>query len=341
MKICVISTPIFPCPPSGYSGLEFLAWQQTVGLANKGHDVTLIAPQGSQVPDGVKLHATTLHESEKQAYSGYWQILPNSECVIDHSWQKWSNTLKMEGKLNAPILNWLHAPVNAMYQSPPPIDKPCLVCISEDQAKHTQEHLKCKTQTCYNGVDVDFYKPLNKKRNDRYLFLARFSHIKGPDIAVDVFKNCNLPLDMVGDDTITGEPELTRSIKENCALLPKLRYIGSQNRHECFLWFNANKALIHPIMRYREPFGLAPVEAQLCGMPVIAWNNGAMSETIKHGETGFLVNSQQEMEDIIASNAVDDIKHENCREWASQFSYNNMINRVEQLCNMAVETGGW
>ena len=51
-------------------------------------------------------------------------------------------------------------------------------------------------------------------------------------------------------------------------------------------------------MLYREPFGLAPVEAQLCGMPVIAWDNGAMRETIKHGETGFLVKTQQEMEDL-------------------------------------------
>jgi len=341
MKICIISTPIFTCPPPGYSGLEFLAWQQAVGLANKGHEVTLIAPHGSQVPDNVKLHGTTLGESEKQAYSGYWQMLPTFECIVDNSWQKWSNTLKMEGLLNVPILNWLHAPVDTMYQSPPPIDKPCLVCISKDQAKHTEEHLKCKAQVCYNGVDVDFYKPLNKKRNDRYLFLARFSYIKGPDIAVNVAKNCNIPLDMVGDDTITGEPELTRLIKENCALLPKLRFIGPQDRHKCSLWFNLNKALIHPVARYREPFGLAPVEAQLCGMPVIAWNNGAMSETIKHGETGFIINTQQEMEDVIVSNAINDIKHEHCREWASQFSYKNMIDRVEELCTIAVETGGW
>jgi glycosyltransferase involved in cell wall biosynthesis len=122
---------------------------------------------------------------------------------------------------------------------------------------------------------------------------------------------------------------------------PNLRYIGHQDRGECVNWFNSNKALLHPNLNFREPFGLAPVEAQLCGMPVIAWDNGAMRETIKHGETGFLVKTQNEMEDLIRSDAVSKIKSSNCIEWARQFSYENMVNRYEELCHEAIDTGGW
>ena len=341
MKICVVSTTVIPCPPPGYAGLEQLAWQQAVGLANKGHEVTLIAPQGSTVPSNVSLHETVLRESEKNAYKKYWSSLPGYDAIIDHSWEKWSYILKMEGKLSAPILGVLHAPVHTMYNSPPPVDKPCMVAISKDQAQAAKEHLKVSVEVSYNGVDIDFYKPTNTSKNNRYLFLARISTIKGPDIAVNVAKSTHINLDLVGDDTLTGEPELVNNIKQECIVNPNLRYIGPQSRENCVFWFNSNKALLHPNMRFREPFGLAPVEAQLCGMPVIAWDNGAMRETIVHGETGFLVNSESEICDLIRSDAVASINPNRCREWASGFSYKNMIDRYDELCKLAIDTGGW
>jgi glycosyltransferase involved in cell wall biosynthesis len=76
-------------------------------------------------------------------------------------------------------------------------------------------------------------------------------------------------------------------------------------------------------------------------MPVIAWNYGAMSETILNNETGFLVNSQEEIEELIKTDAVSQIKPKNCTNWAQKFSYESMINRVEEICFEAIETGGW
>lgn len=341
MKICVISTTVMPCPPKGYAGLEQLAWQRAVGLANKGHQVTLIAAQGSTVPNNVTLHETELRVEEKKAYSGYWNKLKEFDVIIDDSWQKWSYILKMEGQLHAPILGVLHAPIHTMYLTPPPVPKPCLVAISQDQSSAVSINLKVNAKVAYNGVDVDFYKPSNQNRNDRYLFLARISSIKGPDIAVNVAKTCKIGLDLVGDDKLTGEPQLTDLIQSECIKNPNLRYIGPQDRIDCVQWFNKNKALLHPNKNYKEPFGLAPVESQLCGMPVIAWNNGAMRETIKHEETGFLVDTQEEMEELIKTNAVANINPNRCREWASQFSYENMINRYEVLCEEALNGGGW
>ena len=339
MKICVISTTILPCPPTGYAGLEMISWQCAEGLYLKGHDVTLIAPKGSKT--NAKLHETTLGESERQAYSGYWQKLPSFDVIIDHSWEKWSYILKMEGRLNAPVLGVLHAPVETMYHTPPSVPKPCFISISKDQAEACRSHLKCESRTSYNGVDLSFYSNKGKKRNNRYLFLARISTIKGPHLAISAANNCGIGLDLVGDDRITGEPELLRHVKDACTISPLLRYIGHQDRSECVEWFNHNKALLHPNMLYREPFGLAPIEAQLCGMPVIAWDNGAMRETVKHGETGYLVKTQEEMESYIKADAVAKIRQDHCIEWARQFSFENMVNRYESLCQEAIETGGW
>jgi len=339
MKICVISTTVIKCPPDGYAGLEMISWQCANGLHKKGHEVTLIAPKESTTE--TELHGTTLGEKERYAYLGYVEKLKEFDVIIDHSWEKWSYVAKMQGVIKCPVLGVLHAPIHTMYNEVPPVEKPCFVTISNDQGDACKEHLKLETRTVYNGVDVDFYKNLKKKRNDRYLFLARISTIKGPHIACNVAITTGVNLDLVGDDTLTGEPQLVTEVKNACNVNPNLRYVGPQSRAECVEWFNRNKALLHPNQQFREPFGLAPVESQLCGMPVIAWDNGAMRETIKHGETGFLVTSKEEIDELVKSNAVASIKPENCREWASQFSYENMVENYEKVCLEAVETGGW
>lgn len=346
MKICVISSMVFPVPPPGYSGLEQLAWQQAEGLARKGHEVTLIAPEGSRCD-----HAKLLMPGppggidEKTAYGRYWQELLKFDVIIDSSWQKWAYILKQEGRLKAPVLGVMHAPVNTMLSSPPPVDRGCVVCISKDQASHYEALFSKPARVAYNGVDTKFYQAIHGvKRTNRFLFLARFSTIKGPDTAIKVCREAGVGLDLVGDTSITNEPALL----EQCRVLcdgRQVRMVGPATRGECVRWFTQAHALIHPNERFREPFGLAPVESMGCGCPVIAWDYGAMRETIKHGETGFLANSYESLLAYIrAFNEKTEhglaVMRENCRDWALQFSFENMINRYEELCNEAI-AGGW
>jgi glycosyltransferase involved in cell wall biosynthesis len=342
LKIMVISTTVYPCPPPAYSGLEMVAYLQAVGLARRGHTVTLVAPHTSPPPpEGVILWRSTLGEPEGQAYNyGYHPEVLKQDVIIDNSWEKWSYMAKIQGKTNIPILGVCHAPCNTMYQTPPPLVHPCLVCISKDHSVGAMESWGMPARTAYDGVDVDFYRALpNIQRNDRYLFLARMSKIKGPQIATDVARKLRIPLDLVGDDKFTNEPQLSQRLIAQA--VNNITYHGGVSRERCVEFFSKNKALLHMNLLFREPFGLAPVEAQLCGMPVIAYDNGAMRETIKHGETGFLVKSQEEVEELIKTDAVASIKPEACREWASQFSVKAMVDRYEELIYEALDTGGW
>ena len=341
MKILVVSTPIFKCPPSGYSGLEAIAYHTAVGLASRGHEVAVVAPEGSSCGN-VELIPTGPERSisEKRAYDKYWHRLLEFDAIVDHSWEKWSYILKMEGKLKAPILGVLHAPVNTMYAEYPPVEKPCMVCISHDQASHLHSLHGVESKVCYNGVDVDYYKSSGIPKTDRFLFLARFSTIKGPLLAIEASRKAGASLDLVGDSTITNEPEyLDRCYRNSDG--SQIKIVGPATRGECVHWFSRARAFLHPNKQFREPIGLAPVEAALTGLPVIAWDNGAMRETVKHGESGFLVKSVEHMAELIRNNADKDIKPESCREWASQFSIQKMVERYEQLCVEAVEGGGW
>ena len=357
MKICVISSTVFPCPPLGYAGLEMIAWECARGLAKKGHDVTLIAPAGSSCPGVDVFQCLPPGHGEEQAYGGcvlkdannndvrwpgYWSKLlefNDGGVLIDHSWQKWCYELKREGRLTAPILGVCHAPIQTMYGVLPPVEHPCFVCISQDQKAHFDAlHSPRTARFVYNGCDVGFYKPINVPRSNRFLFLARFSTIKGPDLAIEACKKAGVGLDLIGDTSITNEPALY----EHCKRLAdgeQIKIIGSVPRGETVWWYSQAHALLHPNQRFREPFGLAPVEAMLCGCPVIAWRYGAMPETIVPGETGLLCES---MDDLVThiktlSKVLKPEDRPRCRDWAMQFSIDKMVDGYEALCYEALK----
>ncbi|RJQ27031.1 glycosyltransferase [Candidatus Parcubacteria bacterium] len=369
MKVGVISTTIFKLPIAGYGGLEVVAWHCARGLAEMGHDVYLFCPNDSIcpnvtiVPFGV---AGTINEHEayggyrelknqegqivRNAWGGYWPHLLQMDCIIDHSWQKYAYLLKMEGRLKCPVLGVMHAPCSTMYSSPPPVEKPCLVGISRDQANHSEALYEKETKVCHNGIDIDFYKSMQIQRTDRYLFLARFSFIKCPDLAIMAALEAGVGLDMIGDTTITNEPELfkecMRLAEQNSPNWDRskgkqIKVIGGVSRDETVYWYSQARAMLHPNMRFREPLGLAPLEAQACGTPVCAWRRGAMMETVNEGKTGYLVNSLPEMVEILKTNKMDGLSRDYCREWATGFSIDVMVHRYNELVQEAVQTGGW
>jgi glycosyltransferase involved in cell wall biosynthesis len=81
-----------------------------------------------------------------------------------------------------------------------------------------------------------------------------------------------------------------------------------------------------------EPFGLAPLEANACGLPVVAVAEGGIRETIVDGVNGFLVQHQPQM----MADAIQRLAHD--KDLAAQLGKNgSRIVQEKWSVNAAVE----
>ena len=74
---------------------------------------------------------------------------------------------------------------------------------------------------------------------------------------------------------------------------PLVEFIGEIGDSEKSAFLGNAKALLFPI-DWPEPFGLVMIEAMACGTPVVAWRCGSVPEIVDHGETGFIVATEEE-----------------------------------------------
>jgi len=137
----------------------------------------------------------------------------------------------------------------------------------------------------YPGVDLDQFQPSanSPPGNPAYaITVGRLSPEKGLDRLFEVWRDMpDLPLHVVGG----GHPEVLRQLRE---LAPSgVVFRGDLSSHDLAVAYRG--AVVAVFAPFGEEFGMAPLEAMASGVPVVAWREGGLQETILDGETGYLV----------------------------------------------------
>jgi glycosyltransferase involved in cell wall biosynthesis len=122
-------------------------------------------------------------------------------------------------------------------------------------------------------------------------FLGRISPEKAPDAAIRIARRAGMKLRIAAKvdkvDQRYFETEIAPLIAE-----AHVEFIGEIAEHQKAEFLGNAAGLVFPIA-WREPFGLAMIEAMACGTPVIAMRNGSVPEVIDQGVTGFIVEDEE------------------------------------------------
>ena len=130
-------------------------------------------------------------------------------------------------------------------------------------------------EVIYPPVDAKRFSP-SAERDDYFLISSRLVPYKRIDLAVKAFNQLGLPLYIIGDGR-------DRHALETMAA-PNVRFLGRVNDEALAHYLSRCRAFIFP---GEEDFGIAPLEAQAAGRPVIAYAGGGALETVVEGKTGL------------------------------------------------------
>lgn len=166
-------------------------------------------------------------------------------------------------------------------------------------SKHTAARIwRCyrrRAEVIYPPVNIDRF-PFQEKKEDFYLTVSRLVSYKKVSLIIKAFNQLGRPLVAIG----TG-PELNQ-LRQLAG--DNVQVLGPQPNAVVEQYMAGAKAFVYAAC---EDFGIALVEAQACGTPVIAYGAGGAKETVRdireYPKTGtglfFEVQSEQALVEAV------------------------------------------
>jgi len=159
------------------------------------------------------------------------------------------------------------------------------IANSRNVAQRIEKYYRRPAEVIPPPVDTDFYQPQKtdgksdkkKGQGSTFLIVSALVPYKRIDLAVEVFNRNGLELRIVGQGP--DYRRLRRAAKSN------VRFLGNLSGQDLRQAYREGRALLQP---WEEDFGIATLEAQACGLPVIAYGRGGARETVLPGKTGLL-----------------------------------------------------
>jgi glycosyltransferase involved in cell wall biosynthesis len=146
-------------------------------------------------------------------------------------------------------------------------------------------------KVCYLGIDTNLFVNQRKAREGFVVGLGAIVPQKRIDLMIDAIAELPAPRpDLVWIGNLSVPSYLEAMVRLARARQVVLRpMIGIPDKDVVDLLNRAVMLVYGPRL---EPFGLAPLEANACGLPVVAVAEGGVRETIRDGINGLLVDEE-------------------------------------------------
>jgi glycosyltransferase involved in cell wall biosynthesis len=175
-----------------------------------------------------------------------------------------------------PTLRWLREADRKASQR---VDE--FVANSSTVAERIRRAYGREARVIFPPVDTDRIQPNGRPPEDFYLVVSRFVPYKRVDLAVAACTRLGRKLVVVGMG-----PETARL---RAAAGATISFTGALSDDAVADLYARCRAFVFPGL---EDFGIAPVEAQAAGRPVIAYGAGGATETVVDGQTGVFFHEQ-------------------------------------------------
>lgn len=160
------------------------------------------------------------------------------------------------------------------------VDK--FIANSHNVARRIRKHYRRESYVIYPPVRTQLFTMSREKpQEEYYLAVSRLVPYKRIDLLVEAFNTLGLPLKIIGDGS-----EM-KALRKKASL--NIQFLGRLEDDMVLKYMQGAKAFLFP---GEEDFGITPIEAQACGVPVIAYGKGGALETVENGKTGLFFKEQ-------------------------------------------------
>ena len=285
--------------PRLYGGTERVVSYLTEELVSQGHDVTLFASEDSFttaelvpcIPRAVRLDPNVVDP------------IPHFMVMLDKVQERAAEFDLLHFHIDylhfplfrssrIPVLTTLHGRQDLYDHLPLYSRFPQMPLVSISLAQRRPLPGANFVGNVYHGLPPDHLKPAQTSAGGYLAFLGRMSPEKRPDRAIEIARRSGIKLKLAAK-VDRADAEYFSRVVEPLIDGEQIEFIGEINDGNKCEFLSQASALLFPI-DWPEPFGLVMIEAMACGTPVIAWDCGSVREVIDHGETGFVVRSDDE-----------------------------------------------